>query len=42
MRLIKKIILVLSLLTALPHFITFSSQPINNEIIALKSAQSED
>ncbi|GGB02687.1 hypothetical protein GCM10007190_08330 [Macrococcus hajekii] len=42
MQLIKKTIIVLCLLTALPQLIDISAQPLDSRIIADKSVQSED
>ncbi|WP_414046017.1 hypothetical protein ACMGE5_06760 [Macrococcus equi] len=43
MKFIKKIIIVLSIFLALPHFIEISNEPIEKKIIAdVKEAQSND
>ncbi|WP_281290596.1 hypothetical protein [Macrococcus equipercicus] len=42
MKLIKKIIITLTVIMALPQLIEISAEPINKETIAIKSAQSDD
>ena len=42
MKLMKKVIISFTILMALPHLIDISAEPINQETIVLKSAQSED
>ncbi|WP_279488133.1 hypothetical protein [Macrococcus carouselicus] len=42
MRLLKKVVIVLCLFTAVPQLIEISAQPLSSEIIADRSVQSED